>query len=336
MPPRGKFSEGERVLCYHGNFIYEAKCVKADVKDKSVRYFIHYNGWNKSWDEWVPEARVLKYNETGLQKQRELKKAHETKVKSAKASKNKRADKEKDKDKEVDREHERAATPSSDVNTPSSGQSSKRRNAAATPVNTAIVTTSETDPPKKKRSRNDPTVETEENYMTKVEIKLKIPEDLKPWLVDDWDLITRQKQLVRLPAKTSVDTILEDYVKGKLAKGNYAHKDAIVEVTRGIREYFNIMLGTQLLYKFERPQYAEILAERPDTPVSQIYGAIHLLRLFVKLGNMLAYTQLDERSVQLLMTHLQDVLKYFTKQAYNLLHLSDYIVATPEYLRKAL
>ena len=61
-----------------------------------------------------------------------------TKVKSAKASKNKRADKEKDKDKEVDREHERAATPSSDVNTPSSGQSSKRRNAAATPVNTGI------------------------------------------------------------------------------------------------------------------------------------------------------------------------------------------------------
>ena len=29
-----------------------------------------------SWDEFVPESRVLKYNEAGLQKQKELMKAH--------------------------------------------------------------------------------------------------------------------------------------------------------------------------------------------------------------------------------------------------------------------
>jgi RNA binding activity-knot of a chromodomain len=46
--PKMKFADGEKVLCFHGPLLYEAKALKSQVtKDKQVKYFIHYAGWNK-------------------------------------------------------------------------------------------------------------------------------------------------------------------------------------------------------------------------------------------------------------------------------------------------
>ncbi|XP_063121273.1 mortality factor 4-like protein 1 isoform X6 [Rattus norvegicus] len=300
--PKPKFQEGERVLCFHGPLLYEAKvwnllsfekvtkkCVKVAIKDKQVKYFIHYSGWNKKeqYAEGKMRGAAPGKKTSGLQQ-----KNVEVKTK---------------------------------------------KNKQKTPGNGDGGSTSETpQPPRKKRARVDPTVENEETFMNRVEVKVKIPEELKPWLVDDWDLITRQKQLFYLPAKKNVDSILEDYANYKKSRGNTDNKEyAVNEVVAGIKEYFNVMLGTQLLYKFERPQYAEILADHPDAPMSQVYGAPHLLRLFVRIGAMLAYTPLDEKSLALLLNYLHDFLKYLAKNSATLFSASDYEVAPPEYHRKA-
>ncbi|KAJ1303853.1 hypothetical protein OPQ81_008273 [Rhizoctonia solani] len=57
------FSVGERVLCYHGPLIYEAKILKTETATEAnphpktgcsgPHYLVHYKGWKQSWDEKI-------------------------------------------------------------------------------------------------------------------------------------------------------------------------------------------------------------------------------------------------------------------------------------------
>lgn len=179
--------------------------------------------------------------------------------------------------------------------------------------------------------------ETEEQSNAKVEIKIKIPDDLKPWLVDDWDAINRQQKLIELPAKQTVQDIVAAYIAHKKSSKQPLHANkelAMNGITASLVDYFNVMLGCQLLYKFERPQYAELLEQHPNKPMSALYGAFHLLRLFTRLGSMLAVTTLDEKSGQMLLVHLQDFLKYLVKNAATLFSIQHFVDVTSEYHRK--
>ncbi|KAM8705812.1 hypothetical protein ACLKA7_010157 [Drosophila subpalustris] len=442
------FADGERVLCFHGPLIYEAKVLKTKPETTPVEYYIHYAGWSKNWDEWVPESRVLKYNDENVKRQKEVSRQYGERSKKD----NKKGSAKAKKMEQVGNES-RASTPSKDGNTslPPSGVSSGASGTTSTPVtavasatkydssNSSSTTTSTstgtttasrsnrkstqsataamrpgtpsgagTDkkedapaasditedevvapaPAKTKRisSQNSsdqqrvsttssgpdatttpqqqqtttstgaaattttavnatpaaattdaPCVESEETYTTKLEVKIKIPDELKHYLTDDWYAVVREHKLLELPAKVTVQQIADQYLAHKKSvKSTSASKEvAINDVLDGIIEYFNVMLGSQLLYKFERTQYTDIMQKHPETPLSELYGSFHLLRLFVRLGSMLSYSALDQPAMQTLLAHLHDFLKFLVKNSAMYFSMANFINVDPEYVRNA-
>lgn len=91
----------------------------------------------------------------------------------------------------------------------------------------------------------------EENFHNRPSINLVIPDHIKAILVDDWENVTKNQQLVPLPHKKSVDQILNDWLefeKPKRPVGS-AQADILEEIVAGLKEYFERCLPRILLYR---------------------------------------------------------------------------------------
>jgi len=243
------------VLVPQSSLLYEARVLRVRRNDKRggrEECFIHYQGWNKKWDEWMPASALQKFQE-GLAAQSKA---------GAKGG----------------------------------------------------------GPAEKGKKRKKPAAADDDDFGDLV--RINIPGGLKQQLILDWDQVTREKRLVALPRSPSVDAVLEAYLVHK------ERKPFIEEIADGLRTYFNRALSPVLLYQEERSQCAEALGtsgedagegdegeagggERKDP--SAVYGAEHLLRLFVKLPELLPYTNLDEESLQALQKRLEDFLRFLQK-----------------------
>lgn len=271
------FKENERVLAYHGPLLYEAKVQRIENHEDEWRYFVHYLGWNKNWDEWVANDRLLELTEENVRKQQELDKNQvvDKTMKSGRSTQHKpkvsNADAKADKD---------------DTKSLISVKGKKRKSQLGTEIQD-----------KEKRSSHSLLV-------------LQFPLPLKKQLVDDWEFVTQMGKLVKLPRSPTVDDILKKYLEHR-AKKDGKINDSYAEILKGLRCYFDKALPAMLLYKKERDQYAEEV--KGDVSPSTVYGAEHLLRLFVKLPELLASVNMEEDALNKLQLKLLDVLKFLQK-----------------------
>jgi hypothetical protein len=57
-----------------------------------------------------------------------------------------------------------------------------------------------------------------EDYSIKVEVNIKISDELKQILVDDWNIVNNQHKLFILPAAKSIESFLNEYLTLKIEK----------------------------------------------------------------------------------------------------------------------
>ncbi|MCD9638727.1 Protein mrg1 [Datura stramonium] len=266
------YFEGEKVLAYHGPRIYEAKVQKAELRKNEWRYFVHYLGWNKNWDEWVGADRLMKLTEDNVLKQQAL-------------------DKKRGMEKNT-----------------KSGRSTQAKPKSSADVKLDKEETKSNVPKGKKRKADSGTEKG--NVSAEKLVKIQIPSTLKKQLVDDWEFVTQQNKLVKLPRSPTVDDILTKYLEYRSKKDGMM-TDSVGEILNGIRCYFDKALPSILLYKKERQQYHEAVSDIVSP--SSVYGAEHLLRLFVKLPELLAYAKIEEETLTRMQQKFLDFLKFLQK-----------------------
>jgi hypothetical protein len=91
----------------------------------------------------------------------------------------------------------------------------------------------------------------EADFHARPMIKIPIPDHIKAILVDDWENVTKNLQLVPLPHPYPVNVILDEYLKHEAPKreAGSAQADILEEAIAGLKEYFERSLGRLLLYR---------------------------------------------------------------------------------------
>lgn len=217
--PPPQFQKDEKVLCFHLDMLYEAKVIDVEPADKPAegyKYKIHYKGWKNTWDDWVLVDRIRPFDdehkELAAQLHAQLKQS--TQKAAAKLAKK-------------------------PIKGADSMRGSEERGGSAAQGGRGG------------RRGKDWELEQEDAFHSKPMIHIPVPDQIQAMLVDDWENVTKNNQLVPLPHKLPVTRILEDYLAHERPhrEEGSSSMDILEEVVAGFREYFEKALSRILLYR---------------------------------------------------------------------------------------
>jgi len=356
--PLPVWRKDDKVLCRYltSDIYYEAKIIDEKVNEEGKRlYIVHYQGWHKRHDERIDELEAAQRFKPYSEETAKLE--NERRIQAQQSAKKKRRSEAPGGSKRQADEESRGSTPS--------------QRSSVTPAKRGRFSTGAGG------SSSGKPEESKEPLR-----KVVLPEKLRAILVDDNNCINQSQFLPKMPAKVTVDEIVQQYIKSlgpsnKEFKFKYMDEsepaNAVINPTLenceqsalGILDYFNVTIGSLLLYKFERPLYSDLYAAEEkakqeaeaNTPssstslekdsqdtklygkrkvhLSNQFGLVHLLRLFVRLGEMLSYTQWSGRSIDMILRYAQDFVNFLEENHEQFYNVDDYYqIAQPDYLKR--
>ena len=295
--------------------VYEAKVIDTRAEG-APEYKVHYQGWNKKWDEWLAPSKIMRdtpENRTAMEAANDAvraaasgaapsgKSAGAGKSKeppasdaAAAAPKAKKAKTEKPADKDKDKDGK--------PNKPAAGKAKSAKAPKAEKPEAAPAAPAPAPAPPAEEVRLD--------------VNLSVA--LKRELIAGWERITRENKLVALPRDVTVADVLARFVADAKTRARTPEQAALAEeIADGLRAYFDGALRPALLYREERGQAEAALAGPggTDKAPSEVYGAEHLLRLFVKLPELLPLGDMDAAAGRALQVKLTEFLRWLQRNA---------------------
>lgn len=284
-----------------------ASVLSASLESKEKWFYVHYFGWKTNYDEWLPLGRMLPHTPRNINEMKRI----NSEIKEREKYK-------KEEELRVKKGKRRASSP------PGSFSGSSRlahkddrdfSNSLLRPSkrqNTADLSSKSTSPfesPSNPRTRRKVALHDAPGQ----EIRLSVPLDLKRLLVNDWQHITRDREIVKLPRPVCVLEILKDFANATVSNQSSGEPENMMDFVQSMATYFDYAFGMMLLYRFERNQYYAQRHNDANFKPSLVYGAEHLARLIVSMPSLLSQlSSMDDITMQWIVKQLEKLAKFMT------------------------